>query len=137
MLSLFGGDTQADEPEKLSTHSNAHQIAVSREARNNPILALKLIDRGEPAELAIETLSASARHLSNFTKRKMNAMCSGWECLDTEDRNLEAFTYSTLHQDSNGYNAGFNAALRALDKYVEPWTGEDLRVCLPVADGVA
>ncbi|MBU9808724.1 hypothetical protein J1785_03015 [Rahnella sp. SL6] len=119
MLSLFGGDTQADEPEKLSSHSNAHQIAVTRAARNNPILALKLIERGEPAELAIETLAVSARHLSNFTKRKMNTVCSGWECLDTEDRNLEVFTYSTLHQDSNGYSAGFNAALRALDKFVE------------------
>jgi hypothetical protein len=133
-MSLFGGDTQADEPEKLSAHSNAHQIAVSREARNNPILALKLIDRGEPAKLAIETLSASARHLSNFTKRKMKAVCSGWECLDTEDRNLEAFTYSSLHQDCNGYRSGFNAALRALEKYVEPWTAEDLRVLLPVTN---
>ncbi|MGA7586041.1 MAG: hypothetical protein WCB03_08435 [Rouxiella badensis] len=125
MLSLFGGDTQADEPEKLSAHSNAHQIAVSREARNNPILALKLIERGEPSELAIEMLAVSARHLSNFTKRKMKAVCSGWECLDTEDRNIEAFTYSTLNQDSNGYNTGFKAVLRALEKHVEPLTSED------------
>lgn len=128
MLFLFGGDTQADEPEKLSAHSNAHQIAVSQEARNNPILALKLIDRGEPAELAIETLSASARHLSNFTKRKMKVVCSGWECLDTEARNLEAFTYSTLHQDTNGYRAGFNAAIMALEKHVEPLMPEDINI---------
>lgn len=125
MLLIPGGDIPENEPEKLSAHSNAHQIAVTQEARNNSILALKLIDRGEPAEVAIETLAASARHLSSFTKRKMKAVCSGWECLDTEDRNLEAFTYSTLHQDNNGYNAGFNAALRALDKHLEPLTSED------------
>ncbi|WP_134706261.1 hypothetical protein [Rahnella sp. CJA17(1/100)] len=125
MLSLLGRDAQGDEPEKLSAHSNAHQIAVSLQARNNPILALKLIERGEPANLAIEILTDSDRHLSSFTKRKMKAVCSGWECLDTEDRNLEAFTYSTHYQDSNGYHAGFKAALRALDKHVEPLTGED------------
>lgn len=127
MLSLFGGDTQTNEPEKLSAHSNAHQIAVSREARNNPVLALKLIKRGKPHQQAIETLTASARHLSHFTMRKMKSVCSGWEFLDTEDRNNEAFTYSTTYQDSNGYRAGFNAALKVLDKYVEPWTAEDLR----------
>lgn len=125
MLLIPGGDMPANEPEKLSAHSNAHQIAVSREARNNPILALKLIERGEPSALAIETLATSYRHLSNFTKRKMKTICSGWECMDTEDRNQEAFTYSTTHQDSNGYRAGFDAALKVLEKHVEPLTDED------------
>lgn len=128
MLSLLGRDAQGDEPEKLSAHSNAHQIAVSLQARNNPILALKLIERGEPADLAIEILTDSDRYLSSFTKRKMKAICSGWECLDTEDRNLEAFKYSTLYQDCNGYNAGFYAALRALEKNIEPWLAEDIRL---------
>ena len=127
MLSLLGRDEQNDEPEKLSVHSNAHQIAVSQEAKNNPILALKLIERGEPADLAIEILADSDRHLSNFTKRKMKAICSGWECMDTEDRNQEAFIYSGTHQDGNGYWAGFNGALRALERHVEPFMLDDGR----------
>ncbi|GAB2932207.1 hypothetical protein [Hafnia psychrotolerans] len=117
-LALLGDNSPPEEQQAKPKHSNAHRIAVSQPAKNNPILALKLIDRGEPSERAIETLEASHRHLSNFTKQKMKAICSGWECMDTEDRNQEAFTYSTTHQDSNGYRAGFNAALKALEKHV-------------------
>lgn len=126
-LALLRGNSQPEDLQAKPKHSNAHQIAVSQPAKNNPILALKLIDRGEPSERAIETLEASYRHLSNFTKRKMIAICSGWEFMDTEDRNQEAFTYSTTHQDSNGYLTGFNAALRLLDKHVQPFTPEDMR----------
>lgn len=111
----------------ISRHSNAHWIASSNEAKNNPILALKLIKRRTPHEEAIDTLQVSARHLSNFTKHKMIAVCAGWECLDTEDRNMEAFTYSMTHSDDNGYHAGFFAAQRVLEKHVEPWTEEDIR----------
>ncbi|BCU88611.1 hypothetical protein YP72344_01060 [Yersinia pseudotuberculosis] len=57
----------------------------------------------------------------------MIAVCAGWECLDTEDRNIEAFTYSMTHNDENGYWAGFKAAQRVLEKYVEPWNEEDIR----------
>jgi|SRR5471032_1208699 len=127
VLALSGDNFLPEEQQPKPKHSNAHQIAVSQPAKNNPILALKLIDRGESSEIAIETLGASYRHLSNFTKHKMIAICSGWEFMDTEDRNLEAFTYSTTHQDSNGYRAGFNAALKALEKYVEPLMPEDIR----------
>ncbi|WP_145521843.1 hypothetical protein [Yersinia aldovae] len=128
-LSQFARDQ--DEQESASVvvtrHTNAHWIASSPEAQNNPILALKLIKRRTPHEEAIDTLQLSARHLSNFTKRKMIAVCAGWECLDTEDRNMEAFTYSMTHGDDNGYWAGFKAALRVLDKHVEPWKDEDIR----------
>ncbi|HHH0286664.1 TPA: hypothetical protein ACPZMX_001162 [Yersinia enterocolitica] len=105
----------------VTRHTNAHWIASSPEAQNNPILALSLIKRRIPHEDAIGTLQVSARHLTNLTKRKMIAVCAGWECLDTEDRNMEAFTYSATHNDENGYWAGFNAAQRKLEKYVEPW----------------
>lgn len=116
-------DEQESTSVVVTRHTNAHWIASSREAQNNPILALKLIKRRTPHEDAIGTLQVSARHLSNFTKRKMIAVCAGWECLDTEDRNMEAFTYS----DDNGYHAGFFAAQRVLEKHVEPWTEEDIR----------
>ncbi|CRY67566.1 hypothetical protein [Yersinia pekkanenii] len=111
----------------VSRHSNAHWIASSPEAKNNPILALKHIKRRTPHEDSIDVLRVSHRHLSNFTRRKMIAVCAGWECLDTEDRNIEAFTYSMTHNDENGYWAGFKAAQRVLEKHVEPWTEEDIR----------
>ncbi|CNG10202.1 hypothetical protein [Yersinia intermedia] len=120
-------DEQESTSVVVTRHTNAHWIASSREAQNNPILALKLIKRRTPHEDAIGTLQVSARHLSNFTKRKMIAVCAGWECLDTEDRNIEAFTYSMTHSDDNGYHAGFFAAQRVLKKHVEPWTEEDIR----------
>lgn len=135
LLSMSEADTQAERQEKQLKHSSSHLIAVSQEARNNPVLALKLIERGKPHQQAIETLAASHRHLSHFTMRKMKAICSGWEFLDTQDRNNEAFIYSSTHKDSNGYRAGLNAALKVLDKYVEPWTAEDLRCCQSVVDG--
>lgn len=116
-----------DTGEIVSRHSNAHWIASSNEAKNNPILALKLIKRRTPHEEAIGTLQVSHRHLTDFTKRKMIAVCPCWEVLNTEDRNMEAFTYSTTHNDDNGYLAGFRAAQRVLEKYVEPWTEEDIR----------
>lgn len=120
-------DEQESASVVVSRHTNAHWIASSREAQNNPILALSLIKRRIPHEDAIGTLQVSARHLTNFTKRKMIAVCPYWECLDTEDRNLEAFTYSMTHNDDNGYLAGFKAAQRVLEKHVEPWTEEDIR----------
>lgn len=127
MFSIPSNAARGDEQDKQPMHSNAHRIAVSPPAKNNPILALKLIDRGESSERAIETLEASYRHLSNFTKRKMIGICSGWEFMDTEDRNKEAFTYSATHQDSNGYRAGFDAALKALKKHIEPLNIDDFK----------
>lgn len=104
---------------EVSRHTNERWIALSSDAKANPILALKLIKRGVPYEEAIGTLQVSARHLTNFTKRKMIEVCPYWECLDTEDRNLEAFNYSKAHSDDNGYHAGFNAAQMALEKHAE------------------
>jgi len=108
-------------------HSDAHWIAVSREAKNNPVLALKLIKQGKPQKKAISILAASPRHLSEFTKRKMVKVCPGWECLDTEDRNMAAFIYSTTYDDGNGYLSGFRAAQNKIEKYIEPWNEEDIR----------
>ncbi|MEQ9903119.1 hypothetical protein [Pectobacterium aroidearum] len=120
-----GEEPQAAEQERQSQHSNSHWIAVSKEAKSNPIFALKLIKRGEPYQQAIDILSVSHRHLSHYTKRKMITAYPGWECLDTEDRNMAAFIYSSLNNDANGYHAGFNAARVALEKYVEQLTVED------------
>ncbi|CNH50997.1 Uncharacterised protein [Yersinia enterocolitica] len=105
----------------VTRHSDAHWIASSHAAGHNPILALKLIKCRASLDEAISSLQSSHRSLSEFTKRKMIEVCPCWELMDAEERNMEALTYSKANDDANGYWAGFNAAQRKLEKYVEPW----------------
>ncbi|MCP6612776.1 hypothetical protein NL511_31450, partial [Klebsiella pneumoniae] len=55
-----------------------------------------------------------------FTRRAMEKVYPGWEFLDAEDQNMAAVQHSMINGDTNGYRAGFNAALLALAKYIEP-----------------
>ncbi|MBL5827652.1 hypothetical protein [Serratia fonticola] len=119
-------ESEYEDSPVVDSHSVAHRIAVSQEANNNPVLALKLIQRGEESEDAISLLADSHRELSQFTQRRMEKVCPGWECLDDEDKNLEAFNYSVWNNDVNGYWAGIRAAITALEKYVEQPTLEDI-----------
>ena len=107
-------------------HSDAHLIAVSKEAKQNPIQAFHLIAEGIPHQKAIARLKGSARQLSRFTRRAMEKAYPGWELLDAEDQNMAAFQHSMINGDTNGYRAGFNAALSALEKFVEPVTFDDI-----------
>lgn len=117
---------ETDVSPAVDSHSDAHKIAVSQEAKSNPILALRFIQQGKPYQQALQKLQSSARHLSRFTQRIMAKNYPGWECLDTEDQNMAAFQSSMLNNDSNGYHAGLKAALVAIDKFVEPLTPEDI-----------
>ncbi|EHF8253770.1 hypothetical protein [Enterobacter roggenkampii] len=107
-------------------HSDAHLIAVSKEAKQNPIQAFHFIAEGIPHMQAIARLQGSIRQLSLFTRRAMEKVYPGWEYLDAEDQNMAAFQHSMIHGDTNGYRAGFNAALSALEKFVEPITFDDI-----------
>ncbi|WP_233470816.1 hypothetical protein [Raoultella ornithinolytica] len=115
-----------DEQPPERRHSDAHLIAVSKEAKQNPILAFHLIAEGIPHPRAIIRLQDSARQLSLFTRRVMENVYPGWELLDAEDQNMAAFQHSMINGDTNGYRAGFNAALSALEKFVEPITFDDI-----------
>lgn len=107
-------------------HSDAHLITVSKEAKQNPIQALHLIREGTPHQQAISRLQGSVRELSLFTRRAMEKVYPGWELLDAEDQNMAAFQHSIINGDANGYRAGFNAALSALEKFIEPVTFDDI-----------
>lgn len=107
-------------------HSDAHLIAVSKEAKQNPIQAFHLIAEGSPHQRAIAILQGSVRQLSRFTRGAMEKAYPGWELLDAEDQNMAAFQHSMINGDTNGYRAGFNAALSALEKFVEPVTFDDI-----------
>ncbi|ENC9861371.1 TPA: hypothetical protein ACNV0U_003007 [Klebsiella variicola] len=115
-----------DEQPPECRHSDAHLIAVSKEAKQNPIKALHLIADGLPHQRAIARLQVRARQLSQFTQRVMEKVYPGWELLDAEDQNMAAFQHSMINGDTNGYRAGFNAALSALEKFVEPATYDDI-----------
>lgn len=115
-----------DEQPPECRHSDAHLIAVSKEAKQNPIQALHLIADGLPHQRAIARLQVRARQISQFTQRVMEKVYPGWELLDAEDQNMAAFQHSMINGDTNGYRAGFNAALSALEKFVEPATYDDI-----------
>ncbi|WP_115655714.1 hypothetical protein [Klebsiella variicola] len=115
-----------DEQPPECRHSDAHLIAVSKEAKQNPIQALHLIADGLPHQRAIARLQVRARQLSQFTQRVMEKVYPVWELLDAEDQNMAAFQHSMINGDTNGYRAGFNAALSALEKFVEPATYDDI-----------
>lgn len=117
----FMGENEPSGPE----HSDAHRIAVSPEGKNNPVMALSCISKGMDADRAIRLLSDSPRALSQFTIRKMQAVCAGWELMDAESQNMTAFSSSIASNDANGYVASLNAAAKALEKYIEPLTDGD------------
>ena len=112
------------------THSDAHCIAESQEARNNPVYALTLIKRNVPHQSAIEQLTGSPRHLSRYTTRKMEALHPGWELLDDDDKNMAAFRYSTQNSDRNGYTESLRAAGEKLAQYLEPMTEAELQALI-------
>lgn len=116
--------------EHSRAHSDAHCIAESQEARNNPVYALTLIKRNVPHQSAIEQLTDSPRHLSRYTTRKMEALHPGWELLDDEDKNMAAFRYSTQNSDSNGYTESLRAAGEKLSQYIEPMTEAELQALI-------
>ncbi|WP_181954911.1 hypothetical protein [Raoultella terrigena] len=118
------------------SHSDAHLIAVSKEAKQNPILAFQLIYEGIPHQRAIAILQGSVRQLSRFTRRAMEKVYPGWELLDAEDQNMAAFQHSMINSDTIGYRAGFNAALSALEKFIEPVTFDDIVNSLPASHNI-
>ncbi|MCS4272100.1 MULTISPECIES: hypothetical protein [Raoultella] len=128
--------TVEDEQPSVCRHSDAHLIAVSKEAKQNPILAFHLIAEGIPHQRAIAILQSSVRLLSRFTRRAMEKAYPGWELLDAEDQNMAAFQHSIINGDANGYRAGFNAALSALEKFVEPVTYDDIVNSLPASHDI-
>jgi len=119
---VFSGDNEQPGPE----HSDAHLIAVSPEGKSNPVMALSCISKGMDADRAIRLLSDSPRALSQFTIRKMQAVCAGWELMDAESQNMTAFSSSIASNDANGYVVSLNAAAKALEKYVEPLTMQEV-----------
>ncbi|EKC3536862.1 hypothetical protein OD632_000803 [Salmonella enterica] len=122
---LTGGDNSRSE-DSSRRHSEAHYIASSQAAQNNPVLALQLLRQGADSRTALKQLSGKARTLSHFTSRYMESTFAGWECLDDEDKNAAAFLASLSGGDSNGYMAAFHYALDKIRTYLDPLTTEEI-----------
>lgn len=111
---------------KPSQHSREHNVAVSDEAKANPILAMRLLtDTDLSSKKIIIQLADAPQALSKFTQNFMETRDPTWEFQDEEDQALTALTYSSQHNDANGYTAGWNRAFRALEKLKEPLTDEE------------
>lgn len=111
---------------KPSQHSREHNVAVSDEAKANPILAMRLLtDTDLSSKKIIAKLADAPMALSKFTQNFMETNDPTWEFQDEEDQANTALTYSTQRADANGYRAGRERAARALEKLKEPLTDDE------------
>jgi hypothetical protein len=111
---------------KPNQHSRGHNVAVSNEAKENPILAIRLLnDTDLSSKKIIAQLADAPIALSKFTQNFMEQNDPTWEFQDEEDQAITALTFSTQHGDANGYKSGCDRASKALEKLVEPLTEDE------------
>ncbi|WP_447886443.1 hypothetical protein [Serratia fonticola] len=120
-----------DEPVKVARpaqHSREHNVAVSDEAKANPILAIRLLKDTDLSSKKIKAkLSLSPQALSKFTQNFMEENDPTWEFQSEEEKARTALTYSVNYSDKNGYSAASVSATKALKKMEEPLTEDELK----------
>ncbi|QDX98954.1 hypothetical protein EGD00_20735 [Pectobacterium carotovorum subsp. carotovorum] len=141
---LFGGSKakgsngndviqSADEKEPIkiahpSQHSREHNVAISDEAKENPILAIRLLKETDLSSKKIKAKLVSApQALSVFTQKFMEENDPTWEFQDDEEKARTALTYSAHNGDKNGFNKARIGATKALKKMEEPLTDDELQ----------
>jgi hypothetical protein len=131
-----GDDTEntfakVGDPTKLSRpgqHSRSHNVAVSDEAKANPVLAVRLLKETDLKSSQIRARCASEpQALSKFTQNFMEENDPGWEFQDGEEQALTAQTYSIQNRDANGFQAARDQAIKALKKMEEPLTDDEIQ----------
>jgi hypothetical protein len=123
-LKLDSDDTQVARPKQ---HSRGHNVAVSPEAKNNPVLAVRLLKETELSSKKIKLqLASSPMALSVFTQKFMEENDPTWEFQDDEEKARTALTFSTQNRDANGYSLP-RVALKALKKMEEPLTEDEVK----------
>ncbi|MDC9591814.1 hypothetical protein PSI23_21670, partial [Xenorhabdus sp. XENO-10] len=119
---------QDDQPEPIKKHSKGHNVAVSEEAQNSPVLAVKLL---RETDLHSNKIKAKLRNdpeaLSKFTSKYMEEHDPSWEFLDDEEKAFKAMTFSVNNGDANGYNQAKHHAVKALKKMEEPMTKDEVQ----------
>lgn len=144
---LFGGRAAADAgyqeqdrsqrldkaaPEEVKTfipsqHSREHNVAVSEEAKQSPVLAVQLLRTTNLKSREIKKrLSSEPEGLSAFTIKFMEENTPGWEFQDAEEKVFSAKMQSTKNGDRNGYSQSVNRAVQALKNMEEPMTDDEV-----------
>lgn len=118
-------DIQVYRPNK---HSRGHNVAVSTEAKNNPVLAVRLLKETKLSSKKIkQQLASSPMALSVFTQKFMEENDPTWEFQDDEEKARTALMFSTQNRDANGYSAAQSSAIKALKKMEEPLTEDEVK----------
>ena len=92
-LKLDNDDTQITRPKQ---HSRGHNVAVSTEAKDNPVLAVRLLKETELSSKKIKLkLASSPAALSVFTMKFMEENDPTWEFQDDEEKARTALMFST------------------------------------------
>ncbi|MDC9591816.1 hypothetical protein PSI23_21680, partial [Xenorhabdus sp. XENO-10] len=119
---------QDDQPEPIKKHSKGHNVAVSEEAQNSPVLAVKLLRETDLSSKKIRArLQSEPEALSKFTSKYMEEHDPSWEFLDDEEKAFKAMTFSVNNSDANGYNQARHHAVNALKKMKEPMTKDEIQ----------
>ncbi|MEQ1968478.1 hypothetical protein ABLA30_16005 [Xenorhabdus nematophila] len=122
---------QDEQPAAPKKHSRGHNVAVSKEAENSPVLAVKLL---RETDLSSKKIKAKLRNepeaLSKFTSKYMEEHDPSWEFLDDEDKALKAMTFAVNNGDANGYNQARHHAVNALKKMKEPMTKDEVQALM-------
>lgn len=125
MTLIESSDEKSVAPKK---HSRGHNVAVSEEAKNSPVLAVKLLRETDLSSKKIRArLSEEPEALSKYTIKYMEENDPTWEFLDDEERVRKAFQVSANKGDINGYMTARHQAVQALKKMEEPMTEDEVK----------
>lgn len=110
-----------------SQHSRGHNVAVSAEAADSPVLAVQLLNDTDLTSSKIRArLREEPESLSVFTRRFMKDNEPGWEFMDDDEKAASAQQYALTNGDRNGYLASKDTAVSMLKKMEEPLTEDEI-----------
>ncbi|PWC12957.1 hypothetical protein [Brenneria corticis] len=111
---------------KPSQHSRFHNVAVSEEAKNSPVLAVRLLRATKLKSSEIKArLREEPEALSAFTMKFMEENNPGWEFLDDSEKAFSAEQFALTRNDKNGYLTSRDRALKVLKSMEEPMTDDE------------
>lgn len=123
-------DKEAPEEIKIaitSQHSREHNVAVSAEAKDSPVLAVQLLRTTNLKSREIKKrLASEPEGLSAFTVKFMEENTPGWEFQDAKEKVFSAQMHSTKNGDRNGYFQSVDRAVQTLKNMEEPLTKDEI-----------
>lgn len=121
-----------DDPGEVKTaipsqHSREHNVAVSAEAKESPVLAVQLLQTTDLKSRDIKKrLASDPEGLSAYTAKFMEENVPGWEFQNAEEQAFSASLFAQQNRDRNGYLASKDRAVQTLKKMEEPLTEDEV-----------